>query len=66
LLMEMAERIRLEFLCQNSFTEDAFSTPQDTVSRITALVDEYDRALSNLDKGVTLEEALRGAADATV
>jgi V/A-type H+-transporting ATPase subunit A len=66
LLMEMAERIRLDFLCQNSFTDDAFSSPQDTVDRITTLIDEYDRALSHLDQGKTLEEALREAADATV
>ncbi len=65
LLMEMAERIRLDFLCQNSFTEDAFSSPQATVERITRLIEEYDRALGQLDTGATLEEVLREAKDAT-
>lgn len=65
LLMEMAERIRLEFLCQNSFTEDAFSSPQATVARITQLIQEYDRALEKLESGGTLEEVLREATNAT-
>jgi len=66
LLMEMAERIRLEFLCQNSFTEDAFSSPQATVERITRLIEEYDRGLKRLKTGATLEDALREATDATL
>ena len=32
LLMRTAEKIRLDFLCQNSFTEDAFAAPKSTLS----------------------------------
>ena len=28
LLMHVAERVRMEFLCQNAYTEDAFSPPE--------------------------------------
>jgi len=66
LLMEMAERIRLDFLCQNSFTEDAFSSPQATVERISLLIKEYDCGLERLATGATLEDALREATNATL
>lgn len=59
LLMHIAERIRLEFLCQNAYTEDAFSPPEKTIERLRALIDLYDRALELIRKGATFEEALR-------
>lgn len=59
LLMHIAERLRLEFLCQNAYTEDAFSSPEKTIERLRALIGLYDRALELIRKGTPFEEALR-------
>ncbi|MFN3740031.1 MAG: V-type ATP synthase subunit A [Thermodesulfovibrionales bacterium] len=59
LLMHIAERIRLEFLCQNAYTEDAFSSPEKTLERLKTLIDLYDRALELIRKGTPFEEALK-------
>jgi V/A-type H+-transporting ATPase subunit A len=64
LLMRTAEKIRLDFLCQNSFTEDAFATPKSTIERITELVGEHDRLTVALDDGTLLDDLLKEAADA--
>ena len=60
LLMHAAERIRHRFLRQNSFTEDAFSTPAQTVALIARLVAQYDSGLERLARGETLTEILAG------
>jgi V/A-type H+-transporting ATPase subunit A len=64
LLMRTAEKIRLDFLCQNSFTEDAFATPQDTIEHITALVAEHDSLAAALTTGALLDDLLKEGADA--
>jgi len=64
LLMRTAEKIRLDFLCQNSFTEDAFATPQDTIAHITALVAGHDRLAAALKGGALLDDLLKEGADA--
>ena len=64
LLMRTAEKIRLDFLCQNSFTEDAYAAPQTTIEHITALVAEHDRLAAALDGGALLDDLLKEAADA--
>ncbi len=64
LLMHAAERVRRDFLCQNSFSEDAFSSPQQTVERIGAIISNYDQALQQLDEGLLLSEVLKGSGDA--
>ena len=66
LLMRTAEMIRLDFLCQNSFTEDAYATPQSTIEHITALVSEHDRLATALDDGALLDDLLKEAADASL
>ncbi len=58
LLMETAERLRLEFLCQNSFTADACSAPADTLARLATILARYDRAMARLTSGQSLREAL--------
>jgi len=58
LLMRTAEKIRLEFLCQNSFTKDAFATPQSTLEQITKLVDEHERISAGLKEGAMLDDLL--------
>lgn len=60
LLMNIAERIRIEFLCQNAYTEDAFSDPKRTLSKIKGLIELYDASLERLKKGETIEEILKG------
>ena len=59
LLMYSAERVRQEFLCQNSFTEDAFSTPEQTIARINAILRHYENAGRRLAQGEYLETILK-------
>jgi V/A-type H+-transporting ATPase subunit A len=58
LLMRTAERLRLEFLCQNSFTEDACSEPAATLARAAAILEEHDRLVVGLDAGLSFRQAL--------
>lgn len=64
LLMRTAEKIRLDFLCQNSFTDDAFAAPKSTIERISSLVGEHDRLSASLKDGALLDDLLKEAADA--
>jgi V/A-type H+-transporting ATPase subunit A len=59
LLMHIAERIRLEFLCQNAYTDDAFSPPHRTLSIITEMLDFYKNASRKLHEGVSLDEIIK-------
>jgi V/A-type H+-transporting ATPase subunit A len=59
LLLEAAERIRRTFLAQNSYSEDAFSTPELTGERIARLLTWYDQAGKKLAAGGELEEILK-------
>lgn len=59
LAMNTAEMIRSEFLCQNAYTEDAFSTPEKTVSIIKQIFEFYDNSLGRLKKGTPLDEILK-------
>ena len=58
LLMHTAGRIRLEFLCQNAYTDDAFSTPLQTHSKIKHILDFYTDALKKLGQGISLDDIL--------
>jgi V/A-type H+-transporting ATPase subunit A len=58
LMMRTAERLRGEFLCQNSFTDEAFSSPAATLARLTLILAEHDRITARLDGGLTYSEAL--------
>lgn len=59
LLMKASEMIRLEFLCQNAYTGDAFSPPEKTVSKIADIFKFYDNAEEKLKQGVHLDEVLK-------
>ncbi len=63
LLMRTAEKLRGEFLCQNSFTDDAFSSPPATLERLSQILAEHDRITADLDAGLTYSEALAGEDD---
>jgi V/A-type H+-transporting ATPase subunit A len=55
LVMFAAEKIRSDFLAQNAYTDDAFSTPEKTHARIKAILDFHDSAKQRLAKGERLE-----------
>ncbi len=59
LLMKTTEDIRRNFLMQNSYTEDAFSTPQQTFDRIRQIVERHHVAASRLEKGESLDAILK-------
>ena len=59
LLMKVAERIRLEFLAQNAYTEDAFSSPDKTFALVEGILGFYDRSAERLKQGEFLEEILK-------
>jgi V/A-type H+-transporting ATPase subunit A len=60
LLMRVAETIRMEFLCQNAYTEDAFSPPEKSIAKIGEMVEYYESSMAKLKQGTSLEEILKG------
>ncbi|NJD31102.1 MAG: V-type ATP synthase subunit A [Gammaproteobacteria bacterium] len=62
LLMHTTEGIRRRFLAQNAYTDDAFSTPEQTCARIRRLLETHDAAGARLGKGESLSEVLGGRA----
>ena len=64
LLMKATERIRRDFLRQNSFTEDAFSSPEQTFGTIDAIVADYQKALAERDEKERADAAEQGGGDA--
>ncbi len=59
LLLLVAEKIRSEFLSQNAYGEDAFSSPEHTFGLISRIVQFHDAALEKIARGVPFEEASR-------
>jgi V/A-type H+/Na+-transporting ATPase subunit A len=59
LLMLIAEKIRMEFLSQNAYTEDAFASPESTFALISRIFGFYDHTLEKMTGGVSLEDALK-------
>ncbi len=62
LLMHVAERIRQDFLCQNAYTEDAYSPLDQTYQRIGKILAFYRDAEKRLQAGESLETILKEAA----
>lgn len=58
LLMHVAERIRLEFLCQNAYTDDAFSPSELTFLAIKHILSFYKTAAERLKQGTALDEII--------
>ncbi|PLY02524.1 MAG: V-type ATP synthase subunit A [Desulfuromonas sp.] len=50
LIMTTAEMIRQEFLAQNAFTEDAFSSPDETFARIDTILSAYLARLKEIER----------------
>ena len=59
LLMHVAEKIRSQFLCQNAYTEDAFSPLDRTFASIRHILDFHINAEAQLKEGVPIEEILK-------
>jgi V/A-type H+-transporting ATPase subunit A len=59
LIMKVAEMIRLDFFCQNAYTEDAFSPPQKTVLRMKTILNCYERSTDELKKGKPIDDVLK-------
>ena len=59
LVMYVAENICSQFLCQNAYTDDAFSAPEQTLSRIKELIVFYEATDKELKEGVSLDEILK-------
>lgn len=60
IMMIIAEKIRTEFLCQNAYTDDAFSGPDSTILKIKGIIDLYDHCLEMLRIGKPLNEIMKG------
>jgi V/A-type H+-transporting ATPase subunit A len=58
LILHSAERIRLEFLCQNAYSEDAFSAPARIIAMMNDILADHERLEGCLAAGDTLESAL--------
>jgi len=59
LVLHSAGRIRLEFLCQNAYSEeDAFSPPESSLLLLEGILAEHERIKACLAGGGTLAEAL--------
>jgi V/A-type H+-transporting ATPase subunit A len=58
LLLHVAELIRLEFLCQNAYTDDAFSPIERTLSSIKQILDFHKDAEEQLKQGVPIDEII--------
>lgn len=59
LVMYVAENICTQFLCQNAYTDDAFSAPEQTLSKIKELIDFYEATDQKLKEGALLDEILK-------
>lgn len=62
LLIMTADMIKSNFLCQNAFTKDAFSTPKETLHKIKKIVTFHDNVLKKIEAGKILKEALKDEA----
>jgi V/A-type H+-transporting ATPase subunit A len=60
LLLEVAARIRQDFLGQNSYSDDAFSTPELTAEKINLIISWGEAAEQRLAEGEELAAILKG------
>jgi V/A-type H+/Na+-transporting ATPase subunit A len=60
LLIKTTEGIRRKFLAQNAYTDDAFSTPEQTCQLIRQMIEAHRGASARLEKGEHLEQVLGG------
>jgi V/A-type H+-transporting ATPase subunit A len=58
LILHSAERIRLEFLCQNAYSDDAFTLPARTLAIMEAILADHARMEGLLSTGVSMDDIL--------
>ena len=58
LLLHTAEMIRSTFLCQNAYTDDAFSPLEKTLSAVKKILDFHREAEGRLKQGASLSEII--------
>lgn len=61
LVMWVAERVRMQFLAQNAYSEDAFAPPEKTLSMIRSIMEFRDKAAERLTQGESLDALLEEA-----
>jgi V/A-type H+/Na+-transporting ATPase subunit A len=59
LLMLVAEKMRTEFLSQNAYGEDAFSSPEKTLAIMKRILQFHNSAGEQLKQGIMLEDILK-------
>ena len=60
LILHSAGRLRLEFLCQNAYSEDdAFTPPERLLALLESILADHDRLGELLANGTPLDEALQ-------
>jgi V/A-type H+-transporting ATPase subunit A len=59
LLLHGAVQLRNRFLCQNSYGDDAFSTPEQTVRLVNLILNQYEEACRRLVQGEALATLLK-------
>jgi V/A-type H+-transporting ATPase subunit A len=63
LLLHTAERLRLEFLCQNAYGDDAFTPPAGIMALMDAILSGHDRCAARLAAGEGLDTVLATEGD---
>ena len=58
LFMMTAEKIRSEFLCQNAYSDDAFSPPEKSLLKIRQILDSHAANAEKLEQGMALDEII--------
>ncbi|MBE0502018.1 MAG: V-type ATP synthase subunit A, partial [Desulfuromonadales bacterium] len=59
LLLHCAEQLQSEFLRQNAYSKDAFSTPEATFSLCQRLFADYDTGIARLEAGDAIDDILQ-------
>lgn len=60
LLLHTAEQLQEQFLRQNAYSEDAFSTPEATIDLCRQLFAAYDAGVVRLQAGDAIDDILQG------
>jgi V/A-type H+-transporting ATPase subunit A len=65
LLLHCSEQLQERFLRQNAYSDDAFSTPEATISLCREILADYDTGVSRLQSGDSIDTIIQEAQHAT-